>query len=111
MQFSTLFIAILAAAPGSLADVHNIAWCYDIVPAQNFKIGESTTDRDDVTQKACARYKARNTGTNQWDTCPDCVMSTNGAENIVCRSNGKHIGGDEWNYYCKQEGADASGAS
>ncbi|PVH75375.1 hypothetical protein DL98DRAFT_466604 [Cadophora sp. DSE1049] len=67
--------------------------------------------RDDVTEKACARYKARNTGTKQWDTCPDCVMSTNGAENIVCRSNAKHIGGDEWNYYCKQEGADASGAS
>ncbi|KAH6714199.1 hypothetical protein BKA61DRAFT_674808 [Leptodontidium sp. MPI-SDFR-AT-0119] len=97
MQFSAVFIAILAAAPGALANLHNIAWCYDI--------------RDDVTAKACARYKARSTGTNQWDTCPDCVMSTNGVENIVCRSNAKHIGGDEWNYYCKQEGADASGAS
>jgi hypothetical protein len=24
----------------------------------------------------------------------------------VCNSAGKHIGGDEWDYYCRQEGAD-----
>lgn len=26
-----------------------------------------------ATRAACARYKARNTGNQQWDKCPDCV--------------------------------------
>ncbi|KAK0120272.1 hypothetical protein ONS95_011677 [Cadophora gregata] len=112
MQFSAVLIAILAAAPGVLADLHSFAWCYDTIPAKNFKVGPSTKDRDDVTQKACARYRARNTGTKQWDTCPDCTMGINGdSSNVVCRSNGKHIGGDEWAYYCKQEGANAASAA
>ncbi|KAF6803342.1 hypothetical protein CMUS01_15117, partial [Colletotrichum musicola] len=63
-----------------------------------------------ATQKACDRYKARNTGNQQWDKCPDCKTSLRG-DLLVCNSLGKHIGGDEWDYYCKQVGADMGKAS
>ncbi|WYZ35362.1 hypothetical protein EsH8_X_000009 [Colletotrichum jinshuiense] len=61
----------------------------------------------DATKCACNKYKARNTGNNQWDKCPDCNF--NGLE---CRSDAWHIGGDEFTYYCENlcgaQGAEAN---
>ncbi|KAF6802086.1 hypothetical protein CMUS01_15457, partial [Colletotrichum musicola] len=86
----------------------------------------------EATKKACAAYRKRNTGSKQWDTCPDCTVvrsstltlialssvSSTGVRHttdpnycaIACNSNAEHIGGDEWLYYCKQAGADGSEA-
>ncbi|KAL0933664.1 uncharacterized protein CTRU02_210463 [Colletotrichum truncatum] len=49
----------------------------------------------EATRCACDYYRQRNTGTMQWDTCPDCVM-----EGDLCHSAEWHIGGDELNHYC-----------
>ncbi|KAH7066674.1 hypothetical protein BKA63DRAFT_424947, partial [Paraphoma chrysanthemicola] len=65
-----------------------------------------------ATEKACAAYRNRNTGSKQWDTCPDCVMRypTENPNKCVwaCASAGYHLGGDEFEYYCKQAGGDGS---
>ncbi|OLN87405.1 hypothetical protein CCHL11_09591, partial [Colletotrichum chlorophyti] len=62
---------------------------------------------NDATKCACDHYRNRNTGSNTWDTCPDCAY-----DNIACNSPTKHIGGDEFTYYCEKkcgaEGAEAN---
>ncbi|THV44558.1 hypothetical protein BGAL_0617g00010 [Botrytis galanthina] len=78
---------------GTIADLHTRGWCTDFKQVGYIK---STPNNNVATKAACAAYKNRNTGTKQWDTCPDCTP--------------KHIGGDEWNYYCLQAGAYASEA-
>ncbi|KAF6817776.1 hypothetical protein CSOJ01_02213 [Colletotrichum sojae] len=109
MQFSTVLFAAVALATGISADLHTRGWCAD--RDIDLKSGvESNPANADATQKACDRYKARNTGTQQWDKCPDCKTSLRG-DLLVCNSVGKHIGGDEWDYYCKQVGADMGKAS
>ncbi|KAL0576020.1 hypothetical protein V5O48_005965, partial [Marasmius crinis-equi] len=93
-----------------LADLHDFAWCHNYVPAQNLKIGPKNEPNPDATRAACHAYRNRNTGDKQWDTCPDCTVGLSG-DSIVCRSAAKHIGGDEFSYYCKKNGASGSGAS
>ncbi|KAF2712187.1 hypothetical protein K504DRAFT_372504, partial [Pleomassaria siparia CBS 279.74] len=66
-----------------------------------------------ATQKACAAYRNRNTGTKVWDTCPDCHMVKYKTPDPAfcvrtCDSPAGHLGGDEFLYYCKQAGADGS---
>ncbi|KAF6812103.1 hypothetical protein CPLU01_14971 [Colletotrichum plurivorum] len=102
MHFATVLVAAVACATGVVADLHNYAWCADRV----FKgIQESNPENNDATQAACERYRKRNTGNKQWDQCPDCTSSFRG-DVRVCNSLGWHIGGDEWDYYCRQVGAD-----
>ncbi|KAF2126040.1 hypothetical protein P153DRAFT_346859 [Dothidotthia symphoricarpi CBS 119687] len=90
-------LSLLTLAPFVAADLH-----HDIICAT--KVGGATVYHADATNKACAAYRARNTGSQQWDTCPDCTVVLVGNLNI-CHSEGKHIGGDEMQYYCKQNGA------
>ncbi|KAG8162658.1 hypothetical protein KVR01_007136 [Diaporthe batatas] len=60
-----------------------------------------------ATKCACTMYKARNTGNEQWDKCPDCTF-----DGLQCISNGWHIGGDEFDYYCEEKcGAEGSEAN
>ncbi|KAL0577470.1 hypothetical protein V5O48_004539 [Marasmius crinis-equi] len=111
MKFTVASVIVaLGAITGALADLHDFAWCRDLKPAESLKKGGSYVDNNDATRSACHAYQARNTGSNQWDTCPDCTVGLSG-DSMVCRSAGKHIGGDEFEYYCKQAGASGSGAS
>lgn len=93
----------------------------------------SGSQNNQATEDACTRYRNRNTGNEQWDTCPDCstvspelqvppgptprAAGLHGAladfatqsfrgDLKVCNSPAEHIGGDEWEYYCRQSGAD-----
>ncbi|KAF2712186.1 hypothetical protein K504DRAFT_452414 [Pleomassaria siparia CBS 279.74] len=101
MQLTTVFLATLACATGAFANLHAYAWCQD----QGFEgINETAKENNAATAAACAAYKNRNTGTKQWDTCPDCSPGFRG-DVRVCNSPAKHIGGDEWNYYCRKAGA------
>ncbi|KAI6355240.1 hypothetical protein MCOR25_008282 [Pyricularia grisea] len=50
-----------------------------------------------ATSCACSYYRARHTGSHQWDSCPDCKF-----DGIECLSDGWHIGGDEMTYYCEK---------
>ncbi|KAE9366238.1 hypothetical protein N431DRAFT_472787 [Stipitochalara longipes BDJ] len=95
-SFSTL-ISALSLAGFTLADLHQNAFCID------------STDAGDVlneaaTTTACGYYFMRNKGTEQWNTCPDCVMLD--TPSIHCNSEAWHIGGDEITYYCKLAKAD-----
>ncbi|KAJ4418780.1 hypothetical protein N0V82_005345 [Gnomoniopsis sp. IMI 355080] len=109
MQFS--IIALFAfMATGAVADLHSSAYCVDIEPATSFKQGQVDTENNSATGLACSAYRARNTGTNQWDTCPDCSTTVGSNGVASCISPAKHIGGDEWEYYCKQNGADGGKA-
>ncbi|WYZ43412.1 hypothetical protein EsH8_VI_001111 [Colletotrichum jinshuiense] len=102
MQFSAVLIAAIACATGAVADLHSYAWCAD----RTFEgINESNPENNDATKIACGKYRNRNTGNQQWDKCPDCSTSFRG-DVLVCNSPAKHIGGDEWNYYCTHSGAD-----
>ncbi|KAE8154638.1 hypothetical protein BDV25DRAFT_135806 [Aspergillus avenaceus] len=95
----TFLIAALAA--GAVADLHYTGFCVDTdggVDAYNRA----------ATEKACAAYKNRNTGSKQWDTCPDCTVKSDQDILYYCDSAAQHIGGDELNYYCKQNGAGGS---
>ncbi|KAF9874878.1 hypothetical protein CkaCkLH20_07572 [Colletotrichum karsti] len=137
MQFSLILVA-LASASAVVADLHTYATCNshiqpignpntcpaskrDTTPneAVNLRrsriMGRAYGDNAAATEKACAAYKARNTGTNKWDTCPDCTMGVRKTSDPkycvqACNSAAGHIGGDEWLYYCKQAGADESEA-
>ncbi|KAF5240378.1 hypothetical protein FANTH_9638 [Fusarium anthophilum] len=57
-------------------------------PSYNWKVNYELLP--DATNCACAYYRSRNTGNNQWDKCPDCRF-----DGLVCGSDGWHIGGDE----------------
>ncbi|KAF6825242.1 hypothetical protein CPLU01_10368 [Colletotrichum plurivorum] len=107
MHFATVLLAAIACATGVSADLHYRAWCAD---KEYDGLQESNPANNDATDKACVRYRNRNTGNKQWDKCPDCTASFRG-DLRVCNSAGKHIGGDEWNYYCRQVGADKGMAS
>ncbi|ESZ98490.1 hypothetical protein SBOR_1152 [Sclerotinia borealis F-4128] len=91
-------IVLLALASLSVADLHTTAIC----------INDSSSGDGVYNSKAtiasCTNYFNRNTGSEQWDTCPDCVMITTGIPH--CSSPAEHMGGDEITYYCKQNGAD-----
>ncbi|WYZ43411.1 hypothetical protein EsH8_VI_001110 [Colletotrichum jinshuiense] len=138
MQLSTL-VVLLASTAGVMADLHKYATCNshiqpignpntcpkkrDTTPndgdliniARSRIMARSYGDNAAATRKACAAYRNRNTGNQQWDKCPDCTVGyrhTPDADYCVlaCNSAGSHLGGDEWNYYCKQAGADESEA-
>ncbi|KAL0571433.1 hypothetical protein V5O48_010523 [Marasmius crinis-equi] len=101
-------LATLAFAATALADLHYVAYCTRKDPILVDEQYLSYSD-DAATQKACNAYKGRNTGSKQWDTCPDCTYFKNN-QIWECKSNAKHIGGDEFAYYCKQAGAYGSQA-
>jgi hypothetical protein len=65
MHLSTIstfaFISLTSAA------LHNSGLCTDTIGGQNVYNSAATI-------AACNSYKLRNTGSEQWDTCPDCVM-------------------------------------
>ncbi|KAK4622077.1 hypothetical protein CLAFUW4_07070 [Fulvia fulva] len=94
----TLVLSLLLAT-NTLANLHSYGVCVkDRVqqPIGGTAGSVSYTWSDDYTilaaetECACNYYKARNTGSEQWDTCPDCTY--NGLE---CQSDGWHIGGNE----------------
>ncbi|KAH7374284.1 hypothetical protein BKA66DRAFT_589802 [Pyrenochaeta sp. MPI-SDFR-AT-0127] len=97
-----IFVASILA-PFASAALHTDGVCVD-------KVSGTSVYNKDATAAACGAYLRRNTGDKQWDKCPDCTMKVIGNLN-VCHSDGKHIGGDELNYYCKQNKAGASLAS
>ncbi|OQE19595.1 hypothetical protein PENSTE_c015G08306 [Penicillium steckii] len=106
MQLTTVFaFSILAGC--AFAKLHNVAVCvtgrkYSEVGGTPFS-PSYTWSKDyeilpDETKCACDLYKQRNTGSNQWDQCPDCNFDGN-----YCHSEGWHIGGDEMTYYCEKK--------
>lgn len=67
----------------TLAKLHNVAVC--VTNRKYSEIGGTpfspsyTWSKDyeilpDATKCACDLYKQRNTGSNQWDQCPDCTF-------------------------------------
>ncbi|OJD32233.1 uncharacterized protein BKCO1_4000098 [Diplodia corticola] len=114
MQFSLL--AVLTMAAGSYAALHTAAVCVSnrvsstvggTAWSVSYNWQTSYEVLPDATKCACDLYKARNTGNNQWDQCPDCTFG----DGLACNSAGKHIGGDEMEYYCSEKcGAQGSEA-
>ncbi|KAH6706504.1 hypothetical protein BKA61DRAFT_679683 [Leptodontidium sp. MPI-SDFR-AT-0119] len=113
MQFHIIALT-LAAASGIAAspaltnrNLHVSTWCADVDKAVGFKEGDKVTENNDATQKACDFYRSYNRGTGlQQDSCPDCVVFTNEKNGFkTCASAGRHIGGNEWNGFCKGAGA------
>ncbi|TLS21090.1 uncharacterized protein PpBr36_10495 [Pyricularia pennisetigena] len=99
MKFSALHIAaIILATATDLAtgDMHHSAVCFTkrikFFTQRTFHISPN------ATMCACTFYRARNTGTNPWDKCPDCTY-----DGLRCRSENGTIGGDEFNYYCEKK--------
>ncbi|KAF2634776.1 hypothetical protein P280DRAFT_511664 [Massarina eburnea CBS 473.64] len=99
MRFTSTFVAF-AMASFATAAVHFGGLCVDNVAGKNVY-------NDAATKDSCINYQVRNTGSKPWDTCPDCTVKEVGGL-TYCNSEAKHIGGDELNYYCKQNGADGS---
>ncbi|KAM5381193.1 hypothetical protein ACJZ2D_003109 [Fusarium nematophilum] len=99
MKLSQLSLfAVLAV--GVLGNLHYSAYC------RGTKEVWGHNKLKAATECACNRYKNRQTGLQWWDTCPDCRM-----DGDYCRSNDRHIGGDEWDYYCTEIcGADGAEA-
>jgi hypothetical protein len=113
------FVALVTLlAPFVSADLHHSGVCVS-------KTGGQNVYHDAATKAACDAYSKRNTGDKQWDQCPDCAMVSSPSNGItgvranrrqqqvignlnVCHSDGWHIGGDELDYYCKQNGAGGS---
>ncbi|KAG5745833.1 hypothetical protein H9Q69_012282 [Fusarium xylarioides] len=115
MQFLSV-TSLLALANLASAKLHSQAVCvtnrhYDPIggtpwsPSYNWKVNYEILP--DATNCACAYYRNRNTGNKQWDKCPDCKF-----DGFACGSNGWHIGGDEFTYYCEKkcgaQGAEAN---
>lgn len=68
MRNSTLLLALSAFMLGSVhAKLHSDGVCFDNIGGQNVY-------NEAVTSAACKSYLGRNTGGEQWDTCPDCAM-------------------------------------
>ncbi|RDW84766.1 hypothetical protein BP6252_02356 [Coleophoma cylindrospora] len=104
MQFAFQLLALLASFCSFVfADLHSRGICVDLVDTDGYEVYN-----EDASKQACEWYLARNTGTEQWDQCPDCYFSTDPVPH--CRSDGWHIGGDELYYYCQLAGADTSAA-
>ncbi|OJJ52558.1 hypothetical protein ASPSYDRAFT_51970 [Aspergillus sydowii CBS 593.65] len=97
LKFQTLIIATVAT--GAIADLHVQGVCID-TPGQGVEVYNRL-----ATEKACEAYKSRNTGSEQWDQCPDCTILNEKDLLYYCESKDGHIGWDELNYYCKQNGA------
>jgi hypothetical protein len=64
---STLLFTATFLLPLASAELHSSGLCIDTIGGQNVY-------NDAATKAACAAYAARNTGSEQWDTCPDCAM-------------------------------------
>ncbi|OAK97076.1 hypothetical protein IQ06DRAFT_40266 [Phaeosphaeriaceae sp. SRC1lsM3a] len=104
MHTSTLLLALAAFVLRCVhAELHSDGVCFDNVGGQNVYNGAATT-------AACASYLQRNTGGEQWDSCPDCAIKLVGNLS-VCHSDAWHIGGDELNHYCEKHGAGGSMAN
>ncbi|KAK6208532.1 hypothetical protein QIS74_12050 [Colletotrichum tabaci] len=115
MQISSI-LTLVALAASVAADLHNqavcvknrvespvggTAWSVSYTWSNNYEI------EVEATKCACEHYKNRNTGDKQWDQCPDCKVI-----DMICHSDGWHIGGDEMNYYCSEKcGAQGSEAN
>lgn len=68
MHTSTLLLALAAFVLRCVhAELHSDGVCFDNVGGQNVYNGAATT-------AACASYLQRNTGGEQWDSCPDCAI-------------------------------------
>lgn len=67
MKFSATAIITVAFTSFATATLHYNALCVDHVAGQNVY-------NDKATRAACGNYFMRNTGGEQWDTCPDCGM-------------------------------------
>ncbi|KAL8409848.1 hypothetical protein RB594_008074 [Gaeumannomyces avenae] len=115
MQLSYASV-LLALAAGAAAKLHSSAVCVkdrttepsggsSFSPSYNWV--KNYEILPDATKCACEHYKARNTGDNKWDKCPDCTF-----DGIGCNSADWHIGGDEFTYYCEKkcgaQGAEAN---
>ncbi|PKX89484.1 uncharacterized protein P174DRAFT_445992 [Aspergillus novofumigatus IBT 16806] len=96
----SLIVATLATSV--FADLHYTGICVDN-PAKGV-----TVYNKQATEKACAAYKNRNRGDAQWDRCPDCTLKSDHDILFYCQTAAQHIGGDELEYYCKQNGASSS---
>lgn len=68
MQFSTI-LPTLFVLMGSFvsAELHVQGLCVD-------SVGGQYVYNEAATKAMCEAYKNRNTGNEQWDKCPDCVM-------------------------------------
>ena len=64
---STILLLTTLLAPFVAAEIHTDAVCIDTK-------GGASVYNEAATKAACGNYKERNTGSNQWDTCPDCAM-------------------------------------
>jgi hypothetical protein len=68
MRTSTALIAFCTLVTFFVsADLHSDAVCFDNIGGQNVY-------NEAATKAACTSYLNRNTGSEQWDTCPDCTM-------------------------------------
>ncbi|KAK6207858.1 hypothetical protein QIS74_12939 [Colletotrichum tabaci] len=121
MKFPSASIFALFAS-GVLGDLHNFCACGkrhsgDAVVgsyvsnnknAVKFSIDKKQwAFNTDATKYACSRYALRNTGSETWDSCPDCKMDTyymDSNPTPSCFSFGFHLGGDEFDYYCGLNG-------
>ncbi|KAF5526661.1 hypothetical protein CGCA056_v002704 [Colletotrichum aenigma] len=117
MHFSTAALLLLSLATRVFGDMHEWAFCVrdrKEAPIGGTPFSPSYSWSKDyevdttATQCACTMYKNRNTGSNWWDTCSDCVYDET---QLGCHSAAVHIGGDEMTYYCEEkcgaEGAEA----
>ncbi|KAJ0421250.1 hypothetical protein BJY00DRAFT_312163 [Aspergillus carlsbadensis] len=99
MKLTCYSLIIAAIAAGAFADLHTQGVCID-TPGSGVEVYNKA-----ATEKACANYRNRTTGSEQWDRCPDCTLLNEKDLLYYCESKDRHIGGDELNYYCKQNGA------
>ncbi|OLN81877.1 hypothetical protein CCHL11_06999 [Colletotrichum chlorophyti] len=115
MHFLNIPILVALAATGVLGDLHEFAVCVQNrqeapIGGTPFSVsyswGKTYNIDQTATKCACDYYKQRNTGNKQWDKCPDCKYD---ATQLACHSPGKHIGGDEMDYYCHKK-CNAQGA-
>ncbi|RAL65859.1 hypothetical protein DID88_005522 [Monilinia fructigena] len=91
-------LVLLTLTSLTVADLHTNAICIDVAKSGAYIYNSG------ATEASCGNYKRRNTGSKQWDQCPDCYMKTStGIPH--CRSDNSHLGGDEITYYCRQNGA------
>ncbi|KAM0546657.1 hypothetical protein ACHAPJ_010795 [Fusarium lateritium] len=106
MQISIVTLALVAIS-GAQAALHKSAACVSnrvsqpvggtpFSPSNNWQTTYEVLA--DATECACNMYKARNTGSEQWDTCPDCTF-----DGTLCNSADGHMGGDEFTYYCEKK--------
>ncbi|KAH9882757.1 hypothetical protein J1614_000123 [Plenodomus biglobosus] len=118
MKLLNVALAITPFIGFATADLHKFAVCiYGLTSTPiggspfsvSYNWAKKFSINSEATKCACDLYRQRNTGTNQWDVCPDCTYN---AEYAQCESAGYHIGGDEMKHYCvdrcQAEGAESS---